>query len=122
MDSKSIENIPDDFINKGDEEILSATQKQINEWNKFLLDLNNKMVIQNCNILLLIDNCSVHKLLSSTILTNIQIYNLLPRTTSHLQPCDASIIHSFKAHYRKLFVDNRIQAYDAIGNNISDLI
>jgi len=36
----------------------------------------------------------------------------LPNTTSHLQPCDVGIIHSFKAQYKKLLVHDRIEAYE----------
>ncbi|CAG8847194.1 37239_t:CDS:1, partial [Gigaspora margarita] len=83
--------------------------------------LNNKMTRQNRNIILFIDNCSVYKLYSNTILTNIQIHFLPPNTISHLQLYDASIIHSFKAHYRKLFVDDKIEAYDSLGNTTNKI-
>ncbi|CAB5342952.1 unnamed protein product [Rhizophagus irregularis] len=39
---------------------------------------------------------------------------LPPNTTTALQPCDAGIIHSFKCHYKRLFVQNRIDAYDNV--------
>jgi len=50
----------------------------------------------NRNILLLIDNAPTHNLLNSLNLTNVTIHCLPPNTTSHLQPLDAGIIHSFK--------------------------
>ncbi|RHZ73172.1 hypothetical protein Glove_232g199 [Diversispora epigaea] len=62
-------------------------------------------------------------LLPDTQLTHIQIQYLPPNAITHLRPCDAGIIHSFKAkaHYRKLFIDNRIDAYDALGNATTSL-
>ena len=43
---------------------------------------------------------------------------LPPNTTTKLQPCDASIIHSFKCHYNRLFIQNRIDAYDNVQDGI----
>ncbi|HEX4852269.1 MAG TPA: hypothetical protein VFV08_15745, partial [Puia sp.] len=45
-------------------------------------------------------------------LSNITIKYLPPNTTSHLQPLDAGIIATFKAHYRKLFLFHLINQYD----------
>ncbi|CAH1758819.1 17862_t:CDS:2 [Entrophospora sp. SA101] len=42
---------------------------------------------------------------------NQPIYGMIPNTTSHLQPCDVGIIHSFKAQYKKISVYDRIEAY-----------
>src|SRR6266542_2522258 len=67
---------------------------------------------QNQNILLLIDNASTHALYGTTYLTNITIKYLPPNTTSHLQPCDQGIINSFKSQYQKLYLRNRIKAFD----------
>ncbi|GET51782.1 CENP-B homolog protein 2-like [Rhizophagus irregularis DAOM 181602=DAOM 197198] len=68
--------------------------------------------LQNRNILLLVDNAPVHIINEDVNLTNVVIHFLPPNTTSHLQPCDAEIINSFKAQYRKLLVRNRIEAYE----------
>ena len=46
-------------------------------------------------ILLLLDNCPSHKI-QGLNLSHIEIYFLLPNTTSKIQPMDAS----FKRHYR----------------------
>ena len=48
----------------------------------------------------------------TTYLTNITIKYLPPNTTSHLQPCDQGIINSFKSQYRKLYLRNRVKAFD----------
>jgi len=50
-------------------------------------------------VLLLLDNCSSHKLEGLT-LSHVDIHFLPPNTTSKLQPMDAGIIMAFKQHYR----------------------
>ncbi len=50
-------------------------------------------------VLLLLDNCTSHKLENLT-LENVEVYFLPPNTTSKLQPMDSGIIMSFKKHYR----------------------
>jgi hypothetical protein len=50
-------------------------------------------------VLLLLDNCSSHKL-GNLALSYVDVYFLPPNTTSKLQPMDAGIIISFKKHYR----------------------
>ena len=67
---------------------------------------------QNRNILLLVNNASTHALYETTYLTNITIKYLPPNTTSHLQPCDQGIINSFKSQYQKLYLRNRVKAFD----------
>ncbi|CAB5391817.1 unnamed protein product [Rhizophagus irregularis] len=47
-------------------------------------------------------------------LDSINVKFLPPNTTTALQPCDAGIIHSFKCHYKRLFIQNRIEAYDNV--------
>ncbi|GBC48258.2 tigger transposable element-derived protein 6-like [Rhizophagus irregularis DAOM 181602=DAOM 197198] len=51
-------------------------------------------------------------------LDSIDVKFLLPNTTTKLQPCDAGIIHSFKCHYKRLFIQNRIDAYDDVQDGI----
>ena len=43
-----------------------------------------------------------------------QVKFLPPNSTSILQPADAGIIRSFKAQYRKLFVQHQLQLFDDI--------
>ena len=50
-------------------------------------------------VLLLLDNCTSHKL-GSLDLLNVDVHFLPPNTTSKIQPMDAGIIMSFKKHYR----------------------
>ena len=50
-------------------------------------------------VLLLLDNCTSHKLEGLDLL-NVDVHFLPPNTTSKIQPMDAGIIMSFKKHYR----------------------
>jgi hypothetical protein len=70
-------------------------------------------------ILLLLDNASCHKI--SQELTNITIHFLPPRTTSVLQPLDAGIIRSCKAKYKRMFIQNRVDAYDNAMDNDTEI-
>ena len=71
------------------------------------------MRAQGKNILLLVDNAPTHgKEEEIPSFSNIELYYLPPNTTAHLQPLDAGIINSFKAKYRKLLVESRVEAYD----------
>ena len=54
---------------------------------------------QGQRVLLLLDNCSSHKLAGLT-LQYTDVHFLPPNTTSKIQPIDAGIIMSFKRHYR----------------------
>ena len=54
-------------------------------------------------VLLLIDNCSSHKLENLT-LSYIEVYFLPSNTTSKLQPMDTRIIMAFKKHYRHYYI------------------
>ncbi len=85
---------------------------QVSIWNEYIKKLNNRMRRQNRNILLLVDNAPTHALYETTYLTNITIKYLPPNTTSHLQPCDQGIINNFKSQYRKLYLRNRVKAFD----------
>src|SRR6266540_4255187 len=67
---------------------------------------------QNQNILLLIDNAPTYALYETTYLINITIKYLPLNITSHLQPYDQGIINSFKLQYQKLYLRNRIKAFD----------
>jgi len=59
------------------------------------------------NVLLIMDNYSAHiplmQLASVVTLRNTTVFYLPPNTTSKIQPCDAGIIRSLKAHYRCRF-------------------
>ncbi|CAB4484917.1 unnamed protein product [Rhizophagus irregularis] len=55
-------------------------------------------------------------------LDSVEVKFLLPNTTTALQPCDAGIIHSFKCHYKRLFIQNRIDAYDNVQDGIVEVL
>lgn len=54
-------------------------------------------------VLLLLDNCSSHKI-ENLALSYVDVYFLPPNTTSKLQPMDAGIIMAFKKHYRRYHI------------------
>ncbi|GBB86480.1 hypothetical protein RclHR1_12900007 [Rhizophagus clarus] len=85
---------------------------QVSIWNDWLKLFDSRLRLQNRHIILLYDGASTHKLIDDVEFSNIRLHKLPPNTTSRLQPCDAGIIHSFKAQYRKLFLRNRIKAFD----------
>ena len=93
---------------------------QVSIFNEILLKLNEIMRWKNRKIVLLIDNAPVHLVLDETQekLDNVNVQFLPPNTTTKLQPCDAGIINSFKCHYKRLFVQNRINAYDDVQDGI----
>jgi len=68
----------------------------------------------NRHIILLLDNASVHKIIPGNEPINITVKFLPPNSTSILQPADAGIIRSFKAQYRKPFVQHQLQLFDDI--------
>ena len=45
-------------------------------------------------------------------LTNIRVHYLPPNTTAHLQPLDAGIIRSFKAHYRQYYCRHVLDQFE----------
>jgi len=79
---------------------------QVSVWNDWLKLFDSRLRLQNRHIILLYDGASTHKLNEDTILSNIHLHKLPPNTTSHLQPCDAGIIHSFKVGTKKSCVIN----------------
>lgn len=59
---------------------------------------------QGRTILLLLDNFSGHTV-PANLLTDIRLEFFTPNLTAHVQPLDAGIIHAFKCHYRKRFLN-----------------
>lgn len=76
----------------------SSTWMQKSIFQRWIKQFNQEMRLQKRKILLLIDNASSHKLEENEILSNITLHFLPPNTTSHIQPIDQGIIHSFKVH------------------------
>jgi hypothetical protein len=95
---------------------------QVSIFNDILLKLNEKMRRKRRKIVLLIDNAPVHLILDETQekLDSVSVKFLPPNTTTVLQPCDAGIIHSFKCHYKHLFIQNRIDAYDDVQDGFAE--
>jgi len=63
--------------------------------------------VANCKVLSVFDNYNAHvpleELPARIQLRNAHVLYLPPNMTSKIQPCDASIIHNFKAYYRRRF-------------------
>ena len=84
-------------------------------WESWLSYINEGFRIQNRHILLLADNAASHRIQTgenSLQLTNITLHYLPPNTTSHLQPMDAGIIHSFKAKYKQLYCKHILHQFE----------
>ena len=65
-----------------------------------LQNLNQQIILQG-NVILFMDNATVHTPTLQGKYSNIKIVFLPKNTTSRLQPLDAWIIQSFKVKYRK---------------------
>jgi hypothetical protein len=75
-----------------------------NVFRLWLLDFDCRM--QGRQVLLLLDNCPGHIPLEkfaemNVVLRNTHVFYLPPNMTSAVQPCDARIIRTCKAYYRK---------------------
>ncbi|CAG8684238.1 16415_t:CDS:2, partial [Racocetra fulgida] len=105
---------------------FTELKKAMDIWLRRVLSQNGILTdgILQCRlkrkkILLLVDGATSHS--NNDKLTHVKLHFLLPHTTPYLQPCDARIIHSFKAHYRKLYLQSIIDAINA-NKEISPLI
>ncbi len=91
-----------------------------NVFRLWLLDFDSQM--QGCQVLLLLDNCLGHIPLEKFAEMNVvfrktRVFYLPPNMTSTVQPCDAGIIRTFKAYYRKRFNNLLLDGYE---NNIDN--
>ncbi|GFO47802.1 tigger transposable element-derived protein [Plakobranchus ocellatus] len=68
----------------------------------WLRKLDSKFFIQGRSVLMIVNNCPWHPAVNG--LAAIRLDFLPSNTTSHTQPCDQGIIHSFKRHYREKIV------------------
>jgi len=73
--------------------------------------------VEGRKIILLLDNAPSHPPADSFNTRNITIHYLPPNTTAHLQPMDAGIIRTFKAYFKKIFIQHIIQQYDIDSTN-----
>jgi DDE superfamily endonuclease/Tc5 transposase DNA-binding domain/Fission yeast centromere protein N-terminal domain len=69
------------------------------------------MQMKDRQVLLLLDNAPCH-IINGVELKHTTVQFLPPNTTSKIQPCDAGIISSFKAHYRKKFIYYLLERFD----------
>ncbi|EUC58281.1 tigger transposable element-derived protein, partial [Rhizoctonia solani AG-3 Rhs1AP] len=88
-----------------------------NIWQEFLANLNEDMRRQGRHVLLICDNCRAHAHNDSDY-SNLRIEFLAPNLTAYIQPLDAGVIASFKAHYRREFMKLAIRRDDAGITNI----
>jgi len=91
-----------------------------NVFRLWLLDFDRRM--QGYQVLLLLDNYMGHIPLEkfaemNVVLRNTRVFYLSPNMTSAVQPCDAGIIRTFKAYYRKRFNNLLLDGYE---NNIDN--
>nr|CAG8516900.1 7435_t:CDS:2 [Entrophospora candida] len=86
-------------------------------WNNWLKWFDSKLRKKS---VLLIDNCPAHTDGSYLSLKNLHVVYLPPNTTSHIQPCDAGIIHNFKVNYWNTLVLKWIKDLDE-GNEIKKI-
>lgn len=77
-------------------------------FKQYLTTWNNKLVHQQCKILVVVVNCPGHT--CNITLTNLTVKFLLPNTTLKLQPCNQGIIQALKFHYRKEPVQRSLHA------------
>ena len=83
--------------------------------------IDRKMIMQNRNVVLFLDNATSRQESVKKTLWSIKFVFLPNNTTSRLQPLDAGNIRAFKLKYRKLLirhvisrVDDNKQAFDII--------
>ena len=78
-------------------------------FSDILRKMNIKLIRENRSIVLFIDNCKAHPVVS---LSNMKVICLPPNTTSVLQPMDAGIIKCFKGYYRTKMARYLIKSLD----------
>ena len=79
-------------------------------FTEWIRNVDKTMRRQKCQILMVVDNCPAHPNIND--LENVKLAFLPPNTTLKMQPCDAGIINSMKAYYRKKLISQIIDAYD----------
>ena len=82
----------------------SQSWMQVKIMEKVLETLNRQMVKEERNIILFLDNATVHPTSLVDTFSSIKVVFLPKNTTSSLQPLDAAIIQSFKSKYRQKLI------------------
>ena len=62
---------------------------------------NNRVKIEERNIILFLDNAPCHPPSLTDMLSNIKVAFLPKNTTSHIQPLDAGIIKVWMVYYKR---------------------
>ena len=86
-------------------------------FTEYLNRSNNKMKLQKCNTLLLLDNCSSHP---NITLSNVHLRFLPKGTTSELQPLDQGIIAVLKKYYQQEMISDVNEAAKEV-NHVSEV-
>ena len=90
-------------------------------FTSWLDEFNAMMKDQDRHVLLLLDNFSGHGVDS---LSNVKIKFFPPNMTSHVQPCDAGIIKTFKDHFRTQMnkrIFERVEAVTAVEQFVKEI-
>ncbi|XP_005102045.1 tigger transposable element-derived protein 4 [Aplysia californica] len=82
----------------------------------WLRKLDRKFLIQGRSILMIVDKCPSHPVVYGLAAIRLKFWPA--NRSSHSQPCDQGIIHSFKRHYREKVV-KRFLAYISGGQSAS---
>ncbi|XP_032875006.1 jerky protein homolog [Amblyraja radiata] len=78
-------------------------------------------LVENCKILLLLDNCSAHPPAEVLVKNNVFSIYLPPNVTSLIQPCDQGILRSMKTKYKYFFLNCMLAAVNR-GVDIKDFL
>lgn len=91
-----------------------------NLFAEWLGKLDCNMQRQGRRVMLVLDNCSAHHVLTS--LTAVTLLFLPPNTTSKVEPLDLGIIRSFKASYRPRTMERSPIAVDCPATNLPHVL
>ena len=86
----------------------SKSWMQVDIMEKVLETLNRQMMKEERNVILLLDNFTVHPTSLIDKFINIKVVSVPKNTTSRLQPLDAGITQSFKSKYREKLIHSVI--------------
>ncbi|CAG8812833.1 35126_t:CDS:2, partial [Gigaspora margarita] len=93
---------------------LCANADGTNKYKPFVIEFDLKMASHK--VILLVDNARCYSS-SNLNFYNTTIHYLSPNTTSRIQPLDASIIMSFKCHYKNYFIKWLLDQYKSEKDN-----